>query len=249
MNNGGANPDPKKLSPSKRAIGPQVLSPGRLLRAALRHPDEGPTFARLSGGIPGTTRGPALPGKTFEFRITANFCGDYLRRGAGVILCLGWILVVPLLGFAADSTEGARSASAQGAPLSLKDLQILQSLEKRKEDLDRREEALKRYEERLQSLKQEVEKKLAEILQTEKRIQERLGMIGQMEEEKISRLAKLYSGMRPEEAAPLLERMQEETTLKVFQRMKDRQASRILAFMNPEKAARLSEQLAKPPGR
>jgi hypothetical protein len=34
----------------------RVLSSGRLRRAALRHPDEGPTFARLSGGIPGTTR-------------------------------------------------------------------------------------------------------------------------------------------------------------------------------------------------
>ncbi len=41
-----------------KLAGPQGLSPGRLLRAALRHPDEGPTFARLSGGIPDATRGP-----------------------------------------------------------------------------------------------------------------------------------------------------------------------------------------------
>jgi len=178
-----------------------------------------------------------------------KFRSKFLRGGIAVILSLSWLWAVPWPGFAAESAAGARSGPSEGAPLSWKDLQILQSLEKRKEDLDRREEAVKRYEERLQSLKQEVEKKLAEILQTEKRIQERLGMIGQMEEEKIGRLAKLYGGMRPEEAAPLLERMQEETTLKVFQRMKERQASRILAFMNPEKAARLSEQLAKPPGR
>ena len=168
-----------------------------------------------------------------------------------ISVCLGmvWILAAPLAGFAAESSKGNRPNSSEAAPLSLRDLQLVQSLEKRKEDLDRREEALKRYEERLQGLKQEVEKRLAEITQTEKRILDRLGMIGQMEEEKITRLVKLYSGMKPEEAAPLLERMQEETTLKVFQRMKERQASRILAFMNPEKAVHLSEQLVKPPGR
>ncbi len=55
-----SDPDPKKSPGSKRLIGPQGLSPGRLLRAALRHPDEGPTFARLCGGIPDATRGPAV---------------------------------------------------------------------------------------------------------------------------------------------------------------------------------------------
>ena len=57
-------------------VGPRVLTPARRVpgsppRSALRHPDEGPTFARLCGGFPGATRGSVRDDAGGEFRTGA----------------------------------------------------------------------------------------------------------------------------------------------------------------------------------
>lgn len=169
-------------------------------------------------------------------------------RAAVAALWLGSLLLIPggSLGAGAPTVSPGPAASEQ-APLSMRNLQLMQSLEKRKEALDRREAALKREEDRLQGLKQEIEERLADVSATEKRVLQIMGMADKLGEEKLDRLAKLYSSMRPEEAGPLLDRINEGVALKLLMRMKARQASRILPYMQPEKAARLTDRMAKAP--
>ncbi|HLC27003.1 MAG TPA: hypothetical protein VJM80_09550 [bacterium] len=52
--------------PDTRQAGTRVAS-----STALRHPDEGPTFARLCGGFPGATRGSVRDDAGGEFRTGA----------------------------------------------------------------------------------------------------------------------------------------------------------------------------------
>lgn len=170
------------------------------------------------------------------------------RRAGAVALCLAFGLMFATASRAGEPGDSARGAASQDAPLSLRDLQLLQSLEKRKEELDRRETAMKAEEERLQGLREQIEKRQAAVGATEKRVLQIMGMADKVGEEKLERLAKLYSSMRPEDAGPLLDRIDDDIALKIFLRMKPRQASRILPYMKPEKAAALSDRMAQSPG-
>jgi hypothetical protein len=56
-------------------------------------------------------------------------------------------------------------------------------------------------------------------------------------------LGKIYGAMKAEEAAPLFDRLDDVTVLRIFQHMKQRQISAVLPLMKPEKAVTLTELL------
>jgi hypothetical protein len=56
-------------------------------------------------------------------------------------------------------------------------------------------------------------------------------------------LGKIYGAMKAEEAAPLFDRLDDATVLRIFQHMKQRQISAVLPLMKPEKAVKLTELL------
>jgi flagellar motility protein MotE (MotC chaperone) len=62
-------------------------------------------------------------------------------------------------------------------------------------------------------------------------------------------LGKIYGAMKAEEAAPLFDRLDDATVLRIFRHMKQRQISAVLPLMKPEKAVVLTELLGgrKPP--
>ena len=56
-------------------------------------------------------------------------------------------------------------------------------------------------------------------------------------------LGKIYGAMKAEEAAPLFDRLDDATVLRIFQNMKQKQISAVLPLMKPEKAVTLTELL------
>jgi len=62
----------------------------------------------------------------------------------------------------------------------------------------------------------------------------------------VKKLAKMYEAMAPDEAAPILDTMNEKVALTLFDAMKGKAAAGIMEFMPDKKAARLGEKLAKP---
>jgi hypothetical protein len=56
-------------------------------------------------------------------------------------------------------------------------------------------------------------------------------------------LGKIYGAMKAEEAAPLFDRLDDSTVLRIFHHMKQRQISAVLPLMKPEKAVKLTELL------
>jgi len=64
----------------------------------------------------------------------------------------------------------------------------------------------------------------------------------------IKRLARVYEGMRPKEAASVLEKLDRPFAAKILAEIRERQAARILGNMNPAAAAELSRLLGLPTG-
>ena len=63
------------------------------------------------------------------------------------------------------------------------------------------------------------------------------------EKKRVTRLARIYENMKPEEAANALINVDWDTTVLIFQRMSEDSVAQILAKMEPEAAAQLTEML------
>jgi hypothetical protein len=64
---------------------------------------------------------------------------------------------------------------------------------------------------------------------------------------RIGKLARLYGGMKPEEAVPILDQLDDATVIAILGKMEEEQASKIMAQMDAQRAARLSKTMAVGP--
>jgi flagellar motility protein MotE (MotC chaperone) len=128
--------------------------------------------------------------------------------------------------------------------LSASDIPLLQALQERRKVIEERETSVAEREAAFQLLQQQLEEKLASLTTLRKEIAALIGEKEAFEEKRFEHLVKVYEGMKPEEAASLIERLHEDTATKLFYRMKEKKVSQLLGFVKPEVAARLSERLA-----
>jgi flagellar protein FlbB len=63
------------------------------------------------------------------------------------------------------------------------------------------------------------------------------------ETKKISKLARLYGNMKPEEAVPILTQLDDATVVAVLNKMEEDQAAQVLAKFDPAKAAQISQAM------
>ncbi len=67
----------------------------------------------------------------------------------------------------------------------------------------------------------------------------------QEEAKRISRLARLYAEMKPDEAVPILNQLDDPTVLAIFGKMEDSQVAKIMSLLDARRAARLTEDMLK----
>lgn len=65
----------------------------------------------------------------------------------------------------------------------------------------------------------------------------------QEEAKRISRLARLYGEMKPDEAVPILNQLDDKTVLAILGKMEDSQVAKIMALFDAKKAARLTQNM------
>jgi flagellar motility protein MotE (MotC chaperone) len=68
---------------------------------------------------------------------------------------------------------------------------------------------------------------------------------GEEQQDDRARLVRLYTGMRPREAASIVEKLEPSLAAQILVRLPDRQAARILGSMDPEIAARLTRGMTR----
>ena len=67
----------------------------------------------------------------------------------------------------------------------------------------------------------------------------------QEEAKRISKLARLYGGMKPEEAVSIMNQLDDSTVLSIFGKMEEEQVSKIMAMFDPGRSARLTQDMLK----
>lgn len=155
---------------------------------------------------------------------------------------------------AGDSAQGAAKAAdaraarpqipGEDAFVSPAEIQVLESLTRRREDLDKRAAALDMREKLMQTTEQRLDQKLAEIRKIEDSIKASVRTLSEQEAAQIASLVKVYETMKPKDAAAILQGLDRKILIDVAQRMKEAKMSAILAAMDPDKAREVTVLLA-----
>lgn len=125
----------------------------------------------------------------------------------------------------------------------------LNFLLQKKAELKKQEEALVKKRAalmaELMALQEEINNKIAILTQLRKEIMAQMAKKKIFEEKKLKHLIKAYSAMKPQKAASLIERLDIDFATELLSKMKGDVVGNILSFVDTEKAARISEHLAK----
>ena len=120
--------------------------------------------------------------------------------------------------------------------------ELLETVRAKADELQRRESALRARESGLAATRRIVG---AEVTRLEG-IARALGVSGGADE--AMSIGKVYEAMPPEQAAPILDRLDDATLRAVLGRMRERQVAAILAAMSPERAVAVTKAFASPVG-
>lgn len=67
----------------------------------------------------------------------------------------------------------------------------------------------------------------------------------QEEIKKISKLARLYENMKPEEVVPIISKLDDTVIIAIFNKMDEAQVAKVMALLDADRAARLSQAMLK----
>ena len=158
------------------------------------------------------------------------------------------------------SKPGAPGANARGevsAPSKLpmkpsalnpETLRLMEMIEKKNRELKKREAELLLREKNLEALEQKVRADLKKIEDALIRSEEQVGIKRDLIEKNVNSLTKVYSAMKPQEAATLLESLDQGIAIQIISRMKSKVAGKIMGKMNTRVAKNISESIAGKPG-
>ena len=128
---------------------------------------------------------------------------------------------------------------------SAAELEVLQSLSKRRDKLNKREKKIGQQEALLRAAEGEVDRKVAELNKIRSELEDLLNRQKTIQDERIDSLVKIYGNMKPKLAARIFDTLEMEVMLSVISKMSERKSSPILANMDPEKARQVTIQLAE----
>jgi flagellar motility protein MotE (MotC chaperone) len=150
-----------------------------------------------------------------------------------------------------DAVLSAVAGKVKGAggpdPFTLTDeeINLLQSLSKRRESIEQQARELEQREVLLKAAESRIDEKVAELEALRKSIE---GLVEEHDEEadaQIKSLVKIYEAMKPKDAARIFEQLDMVVLLSVIERMKERKTAPILANMDPERAKTITLELAQ----
>jgi len=132
---------------------------------------------------------------------------------------------------------------------------VLRGLEEKKTMIEKQHKALVQEKKELEVFEDQIDEKLESLKTLKKQIEKDMALLEKKKslkeqkkeaayEAKIGRLVKMYAGMKPKNAARIVDKMNLEVAQEIFLRMREASASQILAFVDSEKAAKISERLA-----
>jgi flagellar motility protein MotE (MotC chaperone) len=145
---------------------------------------------------------------------------------------------------ATEKSEVAAGAATEQKDYSEAELNHFARLRERKNELDQREKDIQKMEIEIGKQKEEIEKKMAELEEMRKKISSVLEDKVQIDDKRIENLVQFYSSMKPQQAAKIIESIDEGLAVEVLARMKKKSAADIMNLLKAEKAQVISEKYA-----
>jgi flagellar motility protein MotE (MotC chaperone) len=153
----------------------------------------------------------------------------------------------------ATVTSDAVAAEAGSTDLAVPDpfdytdeeVDVLQQLAKRREELDLRARQLDEREALIQAAEQRMDQKMAELKALQATVEDLLKTRSEQEEAELKSLVKMYENMKPKAAAKVFEEMDMDVLLDVVDRMNERKVAPILALVTPTRAKEITFELAQ----
>jgi flagellar motility protein MotE (MotC chaperone) len=137
--------------------------------------------------------------------------------------------------------------SAKKDSLAAVQSQTFFAIEKQKADLDDEKKRMTEQQDHVLMVEQELEKTRSDLTEERKKLEKLVGQSDELDKKRIKQLAKVYSAMRPEEAARILETLDDDLLINILGAMgDDRQKAKILSVLSPDKASRVSKKIGKP---
>ena len=124
------------------------------------------------------------------------------------------------------------------------ELAVLEGLANRRKTLDQRAREIDLRENLLKAAEKRVEARITELKTIESRIESVLKKSDDDRSAQYQRLVKMYSGMKPKDAARIFNRLEMNVLTGLVSQMKPRVMSSILAAMTPAAAERLTLEIA-----
>lgn len=153
----------------------------------------------------------------------------------------------------ASSTDSERAnavAESRGLPAqpsraySASEVEVLQSLAKRRDELEGREAVLREREAMLSAAEAEIDRKTKELDTLRASLEQLVGAQEAKEKEQLSKLVRTFENMKPKEAAEIFNSMDMDVLIPIIDAMNERKSAPILAAMNPATARTVTTRLA-----
>jgi len=146
-----------------------------------------------------------------------------------------------------DQQDGqvARLVRDDPTMLTPAEIDILQQLAVRREQIDAREREMDMRSGLLDAAEGRIEKKIAELQNLRLTIDGLIKKFDAQQDAKLKSLVKIYENMKPKDAARIFEDLEMDTLLEMSERMKERKLAPIIAKMSPEKAREVTVELRR----
>lgn len=181
-----------------------------------------------------------------------------LWKGISLALVLVMVGTIPAVAQEANTQTPPQSLLKQGSTpalqqskgeTSLETFRMLEMIEKKNRELKKREEELALREKNLKELEKQIKSDLQKVEEALSRSEELVGIKHDLIEKNVNSLVKVYSSMKPNEAAPLLEQMDEGIAIQIISKMKSKDAGKVLGKMNTQVAKNITEKIAGKSGK
>lgn len=145
----------------------------------------------------------------------------------------------------ASTGDGGQSdGNPEAALFTQTEIDVLQKLAERREELEGRSRELDAREALLNAAEERIDGKISEIKNLENTIHKLISQYNTLEDNKLKSLVNIYEKMKPRDAARIFNELEMPTLIAVIERMKDTKTAPIMAEMDSVKAKALTSELA-----
>ncbi|MBY0563431.1 MAG: hypothetical protein K2P58_04510 [Hyphomonadaceae bacterium] len=134
---------------------------------------------------------------------------------------------------------------AEMAGLSQSEVAVLQALSERREALDQRAAQVETQDELMLAAERRLNERLAELRQLEAHVNDLLGNLDEAQEQRIAGLVDVYQRMRAKDAAAVFDGLEDDVLVQVASRMRQANLAEVMGRMEPERARHLTQMLAE----